>query len=29
VSPNPPCGRAGIAFREYCISVLERARHAR
>ena len=22
VSPNPPCGRAGIAFREYCISVL-------
>jgi hypothetical protein len=29
VSPNPPCGRAGIALREYCISVLERARHAR
>ena len=29
VSPNPPCGPTSIAFREYCISVLERARHAR
>ena len=29
VSPNPPCGPTSMAFREYCISVLERARHAR
>jgi hypothetical protein len=29
VSPNPPCGRTSIPFREFCISVLERARHAR
>ena len=28
VTPNPPCGR-GIPFHEFCIGVLERARHAR